>query len=74
VDTRSALFQPRQLLGLHRFMGFVNYLGFPALVLPVARDARGRPICVQALARPYHEHTLLRVAGEFTAAGLGSAR
>ncbi len=74
VDTRSASFQPRQLLGLHRFMGFVNYLGFPALVLPVAKDARGRPICVQALARPFHEHTLLRFARQLAAAGVGSAQ
>ena len=47
-------------------MGFVNYLGFPALVLPVAQDRRGRPICMQALARPFHEHTLLRFALDFT--------
>lgn len=74
VDTRSASFQPRQLLGLHRFMGFVNYLGFPALVLPVAHDALGRPICVQALARPFQEHTLLRFGGQFAAASAGRAR
>ena len=74
VDTRSASFQPRRLLGLHRFMGFVNYLGFPALVLPVAHDARGRPICVQVLARPFHEHTLLRFAGELATFGVAGAR
>jgi Asp-tRNA(Asn)/Glu-tRNA(Gln) amidotransferase A subunit family amidase len=51
---------------LHRFMGFVNYLGFPALVCPVATDSRGLPICVQALARPFHEHALLRFAAEAT--------
>ncbi len=62
VDTRSAGFQARRLLALHRFMGFVNYIGYPALVLPVARDSRGRPICVQALARPFHERVLLRFA------------
>ena len=66
VDTRSTGFAPRRLLALHRFMGFVNYLGFPALVLPVAQDRRGRPICMQALARPFHEHTLLRFALDFT--------
>jgi aspartyl-tRNA(Asn)/glutamyl-tRNA(Gln) amidotransferase subunit A len=71
VDTRSPGFQGRTLLALHRYMGFVNYLGFPALVLPVAHDARGLPICVQAVARPYHEHTLLRFATEATAAGWG---
>lgn len=64
VDTRSPAFQSGKLLRLHRFMGFVNYLGFPALVCPVATDARGLPICVQALARPFHERALLRFARE----------
>jgi len=73
VDTRSAAFQGRALLGLHRYMGFVNYLGFPALVLPVGRDARGRPICVQILARPLHELTVLHFAGEVAAAGWAMA-
>lgn len=62
VDTRSTAFQSGKLLDLHRFMGFVNYLGFPALVCPVATDSRGLPICVQALARPFNEHALLRFA------------
>jgi aspartyl-tRNA(Asn)/glutamyl-tRNA(Gln) amidotransferase subunit A len=71
VDTRSPGFQARTLLALHRYMGFVNYIGFPALVMPVGHDGRGRPICVQVLARPYHEHTLLRFAGRVAAAGWG---
>lgn len=66
VDTRSPAFQSGKLLALHRFMGFVNYLGFPALVCPIATDSRGLPICVQALARPFHEHALLRFASEAT--------
>jgi aspartyl-tRNA(Asn)/glutamyl-tRNA(Gln) amidotransferase subunit A len=66
VDTRSAGFQARRLLALHRFMSFVNYIGYPALVLPVARDGRGRPICVQALARPFHERALLRFAAHLS--------
>jgi aspartyl-tRNA(Asn)/glutamyl-tRNA(Gln) amidotransferase subunit A len=66
VDTRSPAFQSGKLLALHRFMGFVNYLGFPALVCPIATDSRGLPICVQALARPFHEHALLRFAREAT--------
>jgi aspartyl-tRNA(Asn)/glutamyl-tRNA(Gln) amidotransferase subunit A len=73
VDTRSAGFEARRLLGLHRYMAFINYLGFPALVLPVARDANGRPICVQAVARPLHEHMLLRFAGTAATAGWGMA-
>jgi aspartyl-tRNA(Asn)/glutamyl-tRNA(Gln) amidotransferase subunit A len=43
-------------------MGFVNYLGLPALNLPIARDVRRRPICVQVLARPFAEHRLLDFA------------
>jgi Asp-tRNA(Asn)/Glu-tRNA(Gln) amidotransferase A subunit family amidase len=52
-------FQLRQLLGLHRYMAFVNYLGCPSLVLPIARDARGLPISAQVIARPFHEPALL---------------
>ena len=55
-------FNVRKLLALHRFMGFVNYLGLPSLVVPVARDARGLPISVQLLGRPFHELTLLQFA------------
>lgn len=52
-------FELRQLLGLHRYMAFVNYLGCPSLVLPIARDARGLPISAQVIARPFHEPSLL---------------
>ncbi len=55
-------FDARQVLGLYRFMGFVNYLGLPAIVLPVASDSRGMPISVQLVARPFHERTLLAFA------------
>lgn len=62
VHTRSPQFDPRQLLALHRWMQFINYLGFPAIVFPVGVDARNRPVCVQAIARPYHESDLLAFA------------
>jgi Asp-tRNA(Asn)/Glu-tRNA(Gln) amidotransferase A subunit family amidase len=52
----------RQLLGLHRYMGFINYLGLPSVVFPVARDARGLPISVQIVARPFHDLDLLAFA------------
>ncbi len=55
-------FDVRQLLGLHNFMGWVNYLGFPSLVMPIASDARGLPISAQFIARPYEERTLLAFA------------
>jgi Asp-tRNA(Asn)/Glu-tRNA(Gln) amidotransferase A subunit family amidase len=55
-------YQPSRLLALYRFMGFVNYLGLPAIVFPIAADARGMPISVQLVARPFHEHVLLAFA------------
>ena len=57
-------FDVQQLLALHSYMGFVNYLGFPSLVFPIARDARGMPISVQVLARPFHEADLLAFAAK----------
>jgi Asp-tRNA(Asn)/Glu-tRNA(Gln) amidotransferase A subunit family amidase len=62
VTPGHAAFNVRKLLGLHRFMGFVNYLGLPSLVVPITRDARGLPISVQLLGRPFHELTLLQFA------------
>lgn len=64
VVVDSPGFDVRQLLALHSYMGFVNYLGFPSLVFPVARDARGLPISAQVLARPFHEADLLAFAGK----------
>ena len=63
VTTTSPDFQPRQLLAMFSWMSFVNYLGLPAVVVPIATDERGRPICVQAIARPGNEAGLLVVAG-----------
>jgi len=63
VSVGNPDFDVRQLLALHSFMGFVNYLGFPSLVIPIARDERGMPISAQFIARPYHERTLLTFAG-----------
>ncbi|MES2188573.1 MAG: amidase [Pseudomonadota bacterium] len=62
VATDSPGFDVKQLLALHSHMGFVNYLGFPSVVFPIARDARGLPISVQVLARPFHEADLLAFA------------
>lgn len=62
VTTTSPDFQPRQLLAMFSWMSFVNYLGLPAVVVPIATDERGRPICVQAIARPGQEGTLLAFA------------
>lgn len=63
VSSGSPDFDAKQLLALHRYMGFVNYLGCPSVVIPIARDARGLPISVQLVAKPFHERTLLSFAG-----------
>lgn len=62
VTPDSPQFDVKQLLALHSYMAFVNYLGFPSLVFPIAADARGLPISVQVLARPFHEADLLAFA------------
>jgi Asp-tRNA(Asn)/Glu-tRNA(Gln) amidotransferase A subunit family amidase len=62
VTPGSTEFDVKQLLSLHSFMGWVNYLGFPSLVMPIASDARGLPICAQFIARPFEERTLLAFA------------
>lgn len=58
-------FSLQQLLALHSWMPFANYLGLPALVFPVGRDARGRPVCVQVIARPHAEAQLLAFADRY---------
>jgi aspartyl-tRNA(Asn)/glutamyl-tRNA(Gln) amidotransferase subunit A len=73
VHTRSPQFDPRELLALYRWMPFVNYLGFPAIVFPVGSDRRNRPVCIQAIARPYHESTLLSLAYQIERARHGTA-
>lgn len=62
VTPGHADYDARRLQGLYRYMGFVNYLGLPAIVLPIAADARGLPISAQLVARPHHEHMLLAFA------------
>ena len=60
-------FDAQRLLGLYRYMGFVNYLGLPSLVVPIGVDERGLPVSVQALARPFEDATLLAWAAQHTA-------
>jgi aspartyl-tRNA(Asn)/glutamyl-tRNA(Gln) amidotransferase subunit A len=73
VHTRSPQFDRRELLALHRWMPFVNYLGFPAIVFPVGFDRRQRPVCIQAIARPYCEPALLSLAYQIERARHGTA-
>ena len=62
VEMGHPSFDRKALFDLHRFMGFVNYLGLPCLNLPIDRDEHGRAICVQVLAKPFAEHQLLSFA------------
>nr|MBF0685510.1 amidase [Pseudomonas sp.] len=62
VSTRSDTFAPRALLAMFSWTSFVNYLGLPAISFPVGKDARGRPVSVQAIARPGAEALLLAFA------------
>lgn len=55
-------FDASKLLALHRFTGWLNYLGLPALSLPVGKDSQGLPVSVQLVARPYGERQLLALA------------
>jgi len=62
VHVGHSRFVPRELLALHRCMGFINYLGLPSVVLPIGSDERGLPVSVQLVARPFQEHMLLALA------------
>lgn len=58
----EANFKVAKLLGLHRYCGWVNYLGLPSLAMPVGLDHQGRPVSIQLIAKPFHEPQLLAVA------------
>jgi Asp-tRNA(Asn)/Glu-tRNA(Gln) amidotransferase A subunit family amidase len=62
VYAGSPGFSVPKLLALHRFCGWVNYLGIPAISVPIGKDRHGRSFSVQLLSRPRDELTLLRVA------------
>jgi Asp-tRNA(Asn)/Glu-tRNA(Gln) amidotransferase A subunit family amidase len=47
---------------LMRFAMPGNLTGLPAIAFPVGYNARGLPTAMQAMARPWEEHLLLRVA------------
>ena len=40
----------------------VNFLGLPAICLPIGFDANGLPLSVQLVGKPFSEAILLRVA------------
>ena len=62
VHVGEARFDARELLALHHFMGFINYLGLPSLNVPIATDGNGRPICAQLVGRAFADLALLDLA------------
>jgi aspartyl-tRNA(Asn)/glutamyl-tRNA(Gln) amidotransferase subunit A len=52
-------FEVAKLLALHRYCGWLNYLGLPALAIPVGHDQSGLPVSIQLVAKPFHEPQLL---------------
>jgi aspartyl-tRNA(Asn)/glutamyl-tRNA(Gln) amidotransferase subunit A len=49
-------------------MRAINYLGLPALSLPVGFSADGLPIAVQLVGKPFDEATVLRMGHAFQTA------
>ncbi len=62
VEIGHPQFHQEKLMGLFHLMGFINYLGLPAISIPIGLDADHRPLSVQVISRPLMEKNLL----EFT--------
>ena len=56
---------PRLLSDLTRLTRWVNYLGVPALALPCGFDARGLPMSLQLVGRPFSEALLLAAGRQY---------
>ena len=65
TDPTSPDFKARTLYAMSRFTRFVNYLGLPALALPVGFDSRGMPVGLQIVGRPDSEPLLIALATSF---------
>lgn len=57
-------FKAAKLLALHRYCGWVNYLGLPSLAMPVGVDDLGRPVSIQLIGKPFHEPQLLALGAQ----------
>lgn len=61
--TTSAI--PAMVARLTRYTRPFNYLGLPALALPIGFDAQGLPMAIQLVGRPFSEPLLLRLAHQY---------
>jgi len=53
---------------------FANYYGTPAVSLPCGFDARGLPLAIQMIAKPWNERALLRLAHQYQEASSWTAK
>ena len=56
---------PAMVARLTRYTRPFNYLGLPALALPIGFDGGGLPMAIQLVGRPFSEPLLLRVAHQY---------
>ncbi len=62
VEIGHPEFSREAYLNLFHLMGWVNFLGLPAISFPIGNDDLGRPISIQVIGRPFTEKSLLHFA------------
>src|SRR5205814_6679631 len=59
ADTEPTGANANAIKEMSSFLRPMNYLGVPALVVPVAHSAEGLPIGLQLIGRPFGDETLI---------------